>query len=279
MAKAFLIDLSHCNGCYNCQIVCKDEHCGTSWLPYAAEQPDTGQFWMRIDEKVRGQVPWVRVSYVPHLCGHCKDAPCLEAAKAAGKPEAAFRRDDGLIIFDPSYTNDTALAKALTESCPLGAVYLNEDLGLAQKCTGCAHLLDNGWTVPRCADACAHDAIQFKEEEEFGALLSKADQLPTAKNIGAKVYYLHLPKRFVAGSAIDFAADEVVIGARVELVGTSGFTAALETDELGDFKFDQVPVDDYRVTITADGYEPLVVEADLREQDLSLGDLGLTNKA
>ena len=65
MAKVFAIDVAKCNGCYGCQIVCKDEHCGNDWRPYAAPQPETGQFWMRIDEKTRGQVPVVKVSYTP----------------------------------------------------------------------------------------------------------------------------------------------------------------------------------------------------------------------
>lgn len=272
MAKAFLIDLAHCNGCYNCQIVCKDEHCGADWRPYAAEQPETGQFWMRIDETVRGQVPWVRVSYVPTLCGHCDNAPCIAAAQAAGAPEAIYRREDGLVIIDPEKAQGVT---GLVESCPVGAIYYNQDLDLAQKCTGCAHLLDNGWTIPRCADACAHDAIQFKEEEEYGALLQTAEQLPSMQGLGARVYYLNLPKRFVAGSVIDFAADEVVIEAKVEIEGTKGFTAALETDELGDFKFNQIPDDLYTVTITAEGYTPLTVKADLTQKDLSLGDLSL----
>ena len=47
MAKVFAIDVAKCNGCYGCQIVCKDEHCGNDWRPYAAPQPETGQFWMR----------------------------------------------------------------------------------------------------------------------------------------------------------------------------------------------------------------------------------------
>ena len=44
--KAFVIDLSICNGCYCCQIACKDEHVGNDWTPYAKPQPDTGQFWI-----------------------------------------------------------------------------------------------------------------------------------------------------------------------------------------------------------------------------------------
>jgi Fe-S-cluster-containing dehydrogenase component len=33
--KAFVIDVSHCNGCYCCQIACKDKHVGNDWTPYA----------------------------------------------------------------------------------------------------------------------------------------------------------------------------------------------------------------------------------------------------
>ena len=52
--KAFVIDLSVCNGCYCCQIACKDEHAGNDWSPYAKPQPDTGQFWLGIKEKSQG---------------------------------------------------------------------------------------------------------------------------------------------------------------------------------------------------------------------------------
>jgi NAD-dependent dihydropyrimidine dehydrogenase PreA subunit len=160
-------------------------------------------------------------------------------------------------------------------ACPIGSIYFNDELNVAQKCTGCAHLLDNGWEVPRCVDACPHEAIQFKEEEEFGALLSKAECLEPLNGLGSRAYYLHLPQRFVAGTAVDFAADEVVIDARVDIAGIRGFTASKETDELGDFKFDQIPPDTYKVTIIAEGYKMFETEADLREGDLSLDDLSL----
>ena len=43
--KTILFDATLCNGCYGCQMACKDEHCGNDWSPIAAEQPMTGQFW------------------------------------------------------------------------------------------------------------------------------------------------------------------------------------------------------------------------------------------
>jgi Fe-S-cluster-containing dehydrogenase component len=268
MTRAFLIDLAHCSGCYNCQIVCKDEHCGADWKPYAAPQPLTGQYWMRVDEKVRGQVPWVRVAYTPTLCAHCVDAPCAAVCAA----NAFERRQDGLILINPDICDG---CRSCVGVCPTGSLYFNDELNIAQKCTGCAHLLDNGWEVPRCVDACPHEAIQFREEKEFGALLSETECLESLNGLGPRVYYLHLPRRFVAGTAVDFAADEVVIGARVDIFGVQGFAASNETDELGDFRFDQIPPDIYTVTITAKGYRLFETTADLREEDLSLDDLSL----
>ncbi|NTU90202.1 MAG: 4Fe-4S binding protein, partial [Actinobacteria bacterium] len=235
---------------------------------YAAPQPETGQFWMRLDEKVRGQVPVVRVAYKPVFCAHCADAPCTIVC-----PSGSFqRRDDGLLLIEPETCTGCG---SCVDACPQSVIYFNEELRIAQKCTGCAHLLDNGWDVPRCVDACAHDAILYKEEEEFGDLLKDAEALELLAGFGPKVFYLNLPKRFVAGSVVDFEADELLIGAKVTLKNTGGDVATMDTDEFGDFKFDQVPADDYTVLIDAKGYAPLSVSADLREIDLSLGDLGV----
>jgi len=82
--KTFIVDVAKCNGCYNCQVVCKEEHVGNDWTPYAKPQPDTGQFWMKMNEKVRGTVPKVMMSYVPTSCMHCRDAKCMAAVHAGG---------------------------------------------------------------------------------------------------------------------------------------------------------------------------------------------------
>ena len=266
MAKVFAIDVAKCNGCYGCQIVCKDEHCGNDWRPYAAPQPETGQFWMRIDEKTRGQVPVVKVSYTPVLCAHCADAPCAAACPAG----AYVRRDDGLLLIDPDACTGCG---ACVEACPQGAVYLNADLGIAQKCTGCAHLLDNGWDVPRCVDACAHEAILWGEEADLADFLEGAEALPAVAGLGPRVFYRNLPRRFVAGAVVDLEADELLIGAPVTLRGSEGFEASQVTDEFGDFLFEQVPADVYEVVIAPEGYAERRLKADLTEIDRTLGDI------
>ncbi len=71
MGKVLIINYDICNGCYNCQISCKDEHVANDWSPIAKPQPDTGQFWNKIHDNVRGQVPKVkdhlRAQHLPAL--------------------------------------------------------------------------------------------------------------------------------------------------------------------------------------------------------------------
>ena len=65
MGKVFVIDVGICNGCYSCQIACKDEHVGNDWAPIAKSQPNTGHFWMFLEEHIRGTVPKVKMHYIP----------------------------------------------------------------------------------------------------------------------------------------------------------------------------------------------------------------------
>ena len=76
MSKVFVIDVAKCSGCYNCQLACKDEHCGNDWMPYAKPQPQIGQFWVKVHEHVEGTIPKVKMHYMAQLCNHCDDPVC-----------------------------------------------------------------------------------------------------------------------------------------------------------------------------------------------------------
>ncbi len=263
--KALIVDVKYCNGCHNCQIACKDEFCDNVWLPYSAKQPTTGHYWMRVDEKERGQVPLVRLSYTPVVCGHCEECPLLALA-----PEATYRREDGFVIIDPEKAKGN---KALVDACPLGAVYWNEEEQLAQKCNGCAHLLDNGWSEPRCVEACPTKALRFGDVETFADILGQTEALEPIDGFNPIVRYLNLPKRFVGGAVVDRIIDEVIIGASVTLLDANdNEVSSVKTDDFGNYLFNQVDAGTYRVRIEADGYETVTLDADLSELDLSLGD-------
>lgn len=271
--KAFVIDVGACVGCYACQFVCKDEHVGNDWSPIAAPQPDTGQFWMRVDEHICGTVPKVKMHYVPNLCMHCDDAECIPACPVEG---ALYKRTDGLVIIDSVKCTG---CKLCVDACSYGAIYFNDDLNLAQKCTGCAHLIDGGeWTTTRCADACPTEAIRFGEEEDFAEEIARAEVLLPEIGAGPRVYYLNIPKRFVAGTVYDPEAKEVVIGASCTLVGTNGsggVTATAETDNFGDFWFHGLAEGVYTLTIEADGFAAASFDEISTERDVNLGDIPL----
>ena len=266
--KAFVVDLSICNGCYCCQVACKDEHVANDWTPYAKPQPDYGQFWLKIKETVRGTVPKVYVSYIPSLCSHCTDAKCMSVCKA----DAIYRRKDGLVVIDPEKCTG---CKLCPDACPSQSIYFSDDLNIAQKCTGCAHLLDDGWDVPRCVDACPTEAIKFGEESELKDLIAKADPYNTQCGPG-HVYYLNVPKKFVAGTVYDPTEKEVVIGATCTLKDEKGGTPlTTKTDEFGDFWFRGLPDDHtYTLNIKKGAVDKTIKEISTAD-DVNLGDIAM----
>ncbi|MDD4924121.1 MAG: carboxypeptidase regulatory-like domain-containing protein [Dehalococcoidales bacterium] len=270
--KAIVFNVLQCVGCYSCQIGCKDEHCGNDWMPYARPQPETGQFWMKLREFERGATPQVKVSYTPVPCMHCDDAPCMEACLTEG---AIIKRADGLVIIDPIKCSGCQLC---ITACPYGAIFYNSGLQIAQKCTGCAHLIDRGWPIkePRCINNCPGDVGAFGEESELASEIAQAEKLEP--NFGetpkVRVYYKGLPKRFIAGCVYNPATKDVVIGATCTVSGAAGNTSAA-TDDFGDFWFEGLSKGTFTLTISGDG-KTKTITGDTTEKDVALGDIALT---
>jgi len=55
-----IIDITRCNGCYNCFSPAVMNTAATDYPGYAAAQPYSGHFWMKVSEKERGQYPKVK---------------------------------------------------------------------------------------------------------------------------------------------------------------------------------------------------------------------------
>jgi Fe-S-cluster-containing dehydrogenase component len=269
MSKVFVMDVSKCSGCHSCQIACKDEHCGNDWMPYAKPQPETGQFWCKVEEHVRGTMPKVKVAYYPVMCGHCENAPCI----AACSNEAISRRADGLVLIDPSKCQGTM---ACVDACPYGVIYFNHTIRQAQKCTGCAHILDRGWPInePRCTDACIRQALRFGDSSEFSDDIEQSEVLYPDLGLKSNAYYKHLPKKFIAGTVYDPVDEEVVIGASCTLSGDS--TATVTTDDFGDFWFEDLPVGVFSLKIEATGFSTYTKDNINTEKDVNLGDIALS---
>jgi Fe-S-cluster-containing dehydrogenase component len=271
MGKAFVIDVALCSGCYSCQIACKDEHCDNDWSPYSKPQPDTGQFWLRINEKSCGSIPKVRVVYTPALCNHCERPSCAAACDS----DAIGRRDDGLLVIDPEKC--TGCMKCAT-ACPYGVIFKNDDLGICQKCTGCAHLLDNDYKEPRCTEVCPTGAFIFGDEEDLADQIKGAVVLNPESGNRPRVYYRNVPGQFIAGTVYDEEADEIVEYAKVMAV-SGGKIVNVLTDDFGDFWINDLAVGSYDITITKEGYEPRYFYAVRTDECVNLGDLALERKS
>ena len=75
-----IIDVAECTNCNLCTLATMDEYVGNDWPGYTKPMPRHGHRWIDILQKERGQVPMIDIAYVPTMCNHCDDAPCMTRA-------------------------------------------------------------------------------------------------------------------------------------------------------------------------------------------------------
>jgi Fe-S-cluster-containing dehydrogenase component len=277
--KFISIDVAQCHDCNICFMACKDEHVGNDWPGYTASQPRHGHRWMNIERLERGEYPRNDVAYLPLICQHCQDAHCMKAA-----PSAVTRRQDGIVMIDMEKAKGN---KALVDSCPFGAIYWNEEMNVAQKCTMCAHLLDDkNWKpgLPRCVHSCPTGAMKFydMEPEEFEKLVEQ-EGMEGYRSAELKnrphVYYKNLQKytkNFIsAGVLMDGDCFE---NATVTLKDKHGVLATQKTNFFGDFKFDGLENGEYTVDVDAAGVRTSCTTA-IDNASLNLGFIKLVSNA
>lgn len=104
---AMVIDLQRCVGCSACSIACRNEN----------NVPD-GIFWSNKITETVGTFPNVRYHYLPTLCNHCEDAPCVR-----GCPTRAMHKlDSGITMHDPKKCIG---CRYCMFNCPYGVIYFN----------------------------------------------------------------------------------------------------------------------------------------------------------
>lgn len=268
-----VIDITKCTGCYNCFLACRDEYYGHDYPDYSAAQPISGQFWMRLIERERGKYPKVKVAYTPVPCMHCQDAACIKAARDG----AVYRRPDGIVIIDPEKAKGQ---KQLASSCPYRVIYWNDEKSLPQKCTLCAHLLDQGWKEPRCVELCPTGALVFGDLDDSNSEVAKhiasgrTEVLHPEYALKEQVVYIGLPKKFIAGTVIYGDIDECAEAVNVTLIG-DGKDKSTMTNNFGDFEFEDLPDNmNFKLKIEAPGYKPQELQARTMA-DVYLGEIVL----
>jgi Fe-S-cluster-containing dehydrogenase component len=270
-----IVDVERCDNCRNCFLATKDEHIGNDFPGYAAPQPEKEHSWVDIKQTERGHYPIVEANFMPVMCNHCDDAPCMKVAKDG----AITKRDDGIVIIDPEKSKGK---KEIVDACPYGAVYWNEEKQIPQAWIFDAHLLDTGWTKPRVQQSCPTDVFRslkigdsemqrIKEDEGLVVLQPELESKP-------RVYYknLHLMTTcFVSGSVIaDVDGIEECTEAAVVVLKQNGSEVGrAETDVFGEFKIDKLAPQSgaYELTVSLSSGGSYTTDVVVEGESLYLG--------
>jgi len=272
-----IIDVALCENCNNCVLAAKDELVGNSFPGYSAPHAAQGTGAIRIDRTTRGTTPMVDAAYVPRMCNHCDNAPCLKA----GVDGAVRKRADGIVIIDPVKAKGR---RDLVESCPYGAMIWNEEQQLPQTWFFDAHLLDTGYPAPRCVGVCPTQAIEaVKASDATMALRAQNEGLRTLQpELGTKprVHYrnLHRADRcFIGGSVTAQISSlvECVADAEIELRTGSQSLSHTRSDAFGDFRFDGLDAGSglYQIRIRHTKFGNAERVVNLQETSIVLGDI------
>ncbi len=237
-----IVDIERCNNCRVCFIAVKDEYIGNDFPGYSAAQPPQGHNWLDIARQERGTYPIVDAHFMPVMCNHCDDAPCMKVAKNG----AVSKRADGIVIIDPEKSKGQ---KEIVNACPYGAISWNDEKQIPQAWTFDAHLLDQGWTRTRAEQSCPTGVFRtVKVSDAQMQRLQAHEGLEVLKpELGTRprIYYqnLHLMTQcFVGGTVVmDMGGiEECAAGAEVVLSNDGREIGRVSTDTFGEFKIDKL---------------------------------------
>ncbi len=104
---AMVIDLQRCTGCGGCIISCKSEN-----------NVQRGIAWSSKKSKTVGKYPNVRFEYIPTLCNHCENAPCVK-----GCPTKAMHKGYGNITM---HSPEKCIGcRTCIAMCPYGVISIH----------------------------------------------------------------------------------------------------------------------------------------------------------
>lgn len=276
MAKKWnlIVDVARCNNCRLCFLAIKDEYIGNDFPGVAAAQPAQGHHWLDIRRKERGTYPIVQAHFMPVMCNHCDNAPCMQAARDG----AVRKRQDGIVIIDPDRAKGQ---RQIVDACPYGVVSWNEEKQIPQAWPFDAHLLDEGWTRTRAEQACPMQVFRTIKVEDTEMRRIQAEEglevLEPQWGTRPRIYYknLHLmTKCFVGGTVVHHVngIEECAAGVQVVLEHQGREVGRAATDAFGEFVIDRLEPNSrgYRLTATSPSGR-FAVEFDLAGESLYLG--------
>ncbi|MBI4697877.1 MAG: molybdopterin-dependent oxidoreductase [Nitrospirae bacterium] len=174
-----LIDLNRCVGCYACQVTCKAEYD----IPF-------GTFRCRVETYRSGEYPHIEKFFLPRLCNHCDNAPCIEVCEE----KALYKNQDGIVIINNADCTGCGLCH---EKCPYNAIEIIPINGQAEKCDFCYERRILKGLFPVCVSSCMGKAITFgdiNDEKSDIAMVLKKEKIKALNpdfKTNPSVFYLY----------------------------------------------------------------------------------------
>ncbi len=177
-----VIDLRRCFGCHACSIACKAE-----------QDVPLGFFksWVMVSEN--GRYPKATRNFLPVLCNHCDDPPCVEACPT----QATKQRKDGIVTQDEK----TCIGcKYCIQACPYAVKYTDPRTKTAEKCDFCLHRVEQGM-LPACVNTCNARARIFGDLNDPDSAISRlissnpVQTLRPSMGSDPRVFYIGLDQK------------------------------------------------------------------------------------
>ena len=140
-----VIDLRRCFGCHACSVSCKTEH-----------DVALGVFRTRVRYLERPKA--TQLQFLPMLCMHCQDAPCIPACPT----EAMQKGADGRVTVDHQKCDGNMDCIA---ACPYDAIQLDPETRIAEKCDLCQNRTEVGMD-PACVASCPSGTLRFGDLDD-----------------------------------------------------------------------------------------------------------------
>jgi nitrate reductase / nitrite oxidoreductase, beta subunit len=126
-----------------------------------------------IEEKVKFEFEQTFMMYLPRICEHCINAPCVSSCPSG----AIYKRDeDGIVLVDQDACRSWRFCMT---GCPYKKVYFNWKTNKAEKCTFCFPRIEAGLPTV-CSETCVgrlrYIGIVFYDLDKVEAAASVADE-------------------------------------------------------------------------------------------------------
>ncbi len=153
------------------------------------------------EDKGGGEWPNGYFFYMPRLCNHCDDPPCITACdeyctKRETQPAMSKRASDGIVQIDPNMADLCLNCSMCVTACPYKIPMENMQTKSYEMCDFCSTRVDNGY-APTCAKCCPSRAMYFgylDDEESYVSKLVNEYKvaLPLRPDFGTgpNVYYI-----------------------------------------------------------------------------------------